>query len=62
MERIKRLLVGGIFATALVAIAATATPATASEGDIVLVCTDTACCTVDNETGKIHDCKWKEAE
>jgi hypothetical protein len=60
MNALKRFLSGGLLATAVVVVGSAFTPADlVAQQEIVLACTDTACCTVDSQTGKIIDCFWK---
>ncbi len=60
MARLIRFTSGCLFGGALLFSGSTlvAKPAVAQSVEpIVLVCTDTACCTVNSDTGAIVDCK-----
>ena len=57
MRKLTRFLGGSLFGAALLTTGLAAFPAPAqAQGDVVLVCTATACCLVDLATNRLIDC------
>jgi hypothetical protein len=58
MHKLTRFISGCLFGGALLMAGIAATPApAAAQRQLYLVCTETACCTVDAQTGDLVSCK-----